>query len=528
MLAALAIPLGAGPAAGEQRRLLVVPFETEREPRQYWLSEGAAVLLADDLTVLGAAAIARNQRVRAFEALNLPTTATLSRATVIKVGQLVGATEIVVGSLELEGDELTVRARAIRLDTGRIESEILERGPLAQLFPIFERVARRLNGQPASAPPLERAYPPLEAFESYVKGLLAEAPATQARFLEAALQQHKTYDRARLALWETRTGEGNHKAALAIVSAVPAGSAFSRRARFRAALSRLELRQYDEAFTGLQALESQQSAPAIENNLAIVQLRRGWSAQTGLPSYYFHKAVKAQPDDPDYLFNLGYAYVMERDLPAAIYWLREAVRRNPADGDAHFVLGLALQSTGHAAEGAREKELARQLSSKYEEWERRAAPDKEPFPKNLERLRIELETPLGWQLGAAMAVTAQREQRDLAQFHLDRGRRLYQQESDREAIAELRRSIYLSPYQAEAHLLLGRLYLRGGRTREAIDELKISIWSTETAAAQVALGEAYLKAVDLAAARAAAERALVLDPASADAKRLLADIGKER
>jgi predicted Zn-dependent protease len=519
--------LAVSPAAAEQRRLLVVPFENaEREPRLVWLSEGAAVLLADDLNVLGAAAITRNQRVRAFEQLHLPTTASLSRATVIKVGQLVGATEIVVGSLALEGKELLVRARSIRLDTGRIESEILERGPVAELFPIFERVARRLNGESASAPPLERTYPPLEAFENYVKGLVAEAPATQARFLEAALALHAQYDRARLALWETRTGEGNHTAALAVVSAVAADSPISRRARFRAALSRIDLRQYDEAFAALNALQTEQPAAAVENNLGVVQLRRGWTAQTGLPSYYFHKAVKRQPDDPDYLFNLGYAYVQERDLPAAIYWLREAVRRNAADGDAHFVLGLALQATGRAAEGAREKELARQLSSKYEEWERKAAADKEPFPKNLERLGPDLETPLGRAVDAAIFATAQREQRDLAQFHLDRGRRLFQQESDREAVAELRRSIYLAPYQAEAHLLLGRIYLRGGRTREAIDELKISVWSGETAAAQVALAEAHLRAGDPPAARAAAARALALDPASAEAKRVLAEIGK--
>ena len=33
-----------------------------------------------------------------------------------------------------------------------------------------------------------------------------------------------------------------------------------------------------------------------------------------------------------------------------MYWLREAVRRDPADGDAHFVLAAALQQTGATAE----------------------------------------------------------------------------------------------------------------------------------------------------------------------------------
>ena len=56
--------------------------------------------------------------------------------------------------------------------------------------------------------------------------------------------------------------------------------------------------------------------------------------------------------------------------------------------------------------------------------------------------------------------------------------------------------------------------------REAIDALKISLWSAETAEAHVVLGEAYLQAKDPAAARAEADRALALDPSSAEAKRL--------
>jgi Flp pilus assembly protein TadD len=36
-----------------------------------------------------------------------------------------------------------------------------------------------------------------------------------------------------------------------------------------------------------------------------------------------------------------------------VYWLREAVRRNPADGDAHFVLAAALAAQGEPVESAR-------------------------------------------------------------------------------------------------------------------------------------------------------------------------------
>jgi Tfp pilus assembly protein PilF len=54
--------------------------------------------------------------------------------------------------------------------------------------------------------------------------------------------------------------------------------------------------------------------------------------------------------------------------------------------------------------------------------------------------------------------------------------------------------------------------------------LKISIWSEDTVAARVVLADAYLKLQNPAAARVELERALVLDPNSAEAKRMLGEI----
>ena len=73
-------------------------------------------------------------------------------------------------------------------------------------------------------------------------------------------------------------------------------------------------------------------------------------------------------------------------------------------------------------------------------------------------------------------------------FHLERGRRLFEERRDREAINELRRAVYLAPYEEEPHRLLGQLYQRAGRLAEAIDELTVAMWARETAAGRLALG----------------------------------------
>ena len=146
------------------------------------------------------------------------------------------------------------------------------------------------------------------------------------------------------------------------------------------------------------------------------------------------------------------------------------------------------------------------------------------MPRGLERIRTEPEPSTETRPEQAIVNTAQREQRELAAFHLDRGRRLYEREEDREALVELRRAVYLSPYEAQAHLLIGRILLRAGRPKEAVDALKISIWSADSAPARIALGETYLKLQNAAAARTELERALALDPASSEAKRILSTI----
>lgn len=521
------------PAAQPQAagRILVVPFENaQREARLHWLSEACAVALADALNARGLPAITRAERVRAFEQLRLPLSASLSRATIIKVGQLVGASEVIVGSFRQDGAALIVEAHSIRVDVGRLRPDVTERAPLPQFFTVFERLSQRLAPDSSASAGTREPRPPLEAFEHYVKGLVAESLAAQATFLETAIKLHPAYDRARLALWDVRTEQGDHAAALAAVRAVPEGSTRERRARFLAGVSLLDLKRYDEAFDTFTHLLDDTAADdvrqiaAIANNLGVVQMRRGATQQTGSAAYHLTKAADADPWEPDSLFNLGYAYALERNNEGAIYWLREALRRNPADADAHYVLSAALHGSGSTVEAAREKELAQQLSSRYEELDQQAAAEKLPVPRGLERVRAELDAPRALRPEQTIVNSAQREQQDLAVFHRDRGRRLFEREEDREAMAELRRAVYLSPYEAQAHLLIGRIYLRAGRPREAVDALKISIWSQDSSAARIALGEAYLKLGDTASAKTELERALALDPSSAEARKLLADI----
>src|SRR5262249_23538101 len=149
--------------------------------------------------------------------------------------------------------------------------------------------------------------------------------------------------------------------ALGVASAVPKDSPLSRRARFQVVLSLISLSRFDGAFQELNALYTEHSAAALSNALGVVQLRRSSTATTSAPVVYFTRATKEEPGNTDYLFNLGYASALASDPTAALQWLREVVRYDATDGDAHLVMSAVLAGSGRSVEAQRELELARLL-----------------------------------------------------------------------------------------------------------------------------------------------------------------------
>lgn len=531
---AAAVLLSAATAAAQEApgsRVIVMPFSVQASVASpggagaaFWLGEATAILLTEELQNLGVGVLSRDERLAAADRLQLPIASTLTRATMIRVGELVGASEIVFGEARLTGDRLSVRARRMRPGTGVQLSDLTDEAPLAEIFPLFERLARsvaRDMGRPLSPRATTAPRPSLETFENYVKGLVAVTPAAQQRFLEAAYRQAPRDSRVLVALWSVYGEQGSHEKALAVARNVPTDSPLFRKARFDAALSLIELKRFDEAFRELTTLNGERAAPVLSSALGVVQLRRGGTPANGSAAYYFHQSVEAAPEDTDALFNLGYAYALAHDAQAALFWLREAVRFDATNGDAHLVMSAVLASAGRSVEAQRELELAKLLGTRRDVS---ASTLSDKIPAGLERLPANLDT-LQLPRFEAIGSPAQREQQEVAAFHLSQGRRLIEENKDREAVNELRRAIYLSPYQDEPHRLLGRLYQRTGRLSDAIDEFKVAIWCRESVEARVALGTALLETGDKSAARREAERALALNPNDLSARELMKRIG---
>ena len=268
-----------------------------------------------ELDALGADAITRDERTQAFERLQVPQAAVLTDATVIRLGQLVGASQVIVGSLDLAGDTLVVRARSLALEPGRLQRDVVERGRMPELFGSIQRLARTLG--PASAgcrrTPAD-ARP--GAFENYIKGLLAETrdrrrlperlpeECTRLRSRRVALWARLTWSRQRARRHRGRAGRARR-------------FTLSRRARFLTGLSELELKQYPRGIPRSQDLRRETDGGGAEQP-ACYRVAAPMPPQVGASIYFFSARRRARSeDDPDCLFNLGYAYCGSSRMPAA-------------------------------------------------------------------------------------------------------------------------------------------------------------------------------------------------------------------
>jgi tetratricopeptide (TPR) repeat protein len=101
----------------------------------------------------------------------------------------------------------------------------------------------------------------------------------------------------------------------------------------------------------------------VFNNLGAAQNRRN-NPEGAIAN--FQKALEGDSSDPDYHFNLGYAYWKAGRFADAVTSLRLTVERNPGDTEATSLLGRALKRDG-ARPGDPRSEARERLKTNYDE-----------------------------------------------------------------------------------------------------------------------------------------------------------------
>jgi tetratricopeptide (TPR) repeat protein len=480
------------------------------DPDTAWIGEAVADRLAHDLAVLGVDAVERADRARAQDALEIPPVP-LSRATCIRIAEGVGATRLVVGTYTAGKGEVALTLSLLDAARGASSAPLVASGSLDILPGLVQALAydiALLGPAPPTRTRVEmmalRGTVPASAFKAYGQGLTARKVSTRASRLRRAISLAPWHDDARLALGRILLEQRELSAADAVLGGVNRSSPLSRPARFLQGVARLEIGRYREAAAAFADLDAERAGAAVQNNRALALLRL--PSPEPAASSVLRGAVEAVPGSPDLLFNLGFALLSEGDAQGAVYWLRDAVRRDALDARARVVLAWALKRAGRAAEAAEEWKGVTALAPNYETL---SAPDvSRRFERILPSERL-------------LAERAGRTAPEVAVTLVARGERRLRAGDLDGALRELTRAVYLDPYAARVHLLLGRTYRARSEWEKAESELRMALWSTGDASARLELAAVLKEMGRKNEARAEAGKVLKDDPKNAAARRLL-------
>ncbi|HZI15542.1 MAG TPA: FlgO family outer membrane protein [Myxococcus sp.] len=204
-------------AAPPQGPVAVMPFRNlNGDPTLDWLGRGMAETLVSDLRASGKLQVVeREQLDRVLSELERQERQAPSDATAARVGRLVGARTLVLGSFQRAGRQVRINARFIAVETGEVLGTAKATGPMERVFPLQDEVVARLLGtppRPASGRPTGAAV--VRAYERYGRALSSPSEEERARLLREALAESPgfPYAQAELARLEQRLQEHARKA----------------------------------------------------------------------------------------------------------------------------------------------------------------------------------------------------------------------------------------------------------------------------------------------------------------------------
>jgi TolB-like protein len=173
---------------------LVFPFENAgSSPRFDWLGEGLEELTIQRLAAAGEQVYSHAGRLAELERYGLPSSSRLSRATMLRAAEDLDADFVIFGKFTASGTSLTIESRVLRGNPTRLLPPIRETGTLDGLMALHLRMLWRMlaSAEPRYSLTLaefsKRQRPlRLDAFEHYIRGLLAGEDDARLRELREA------------------------------------------------------------------------------------------------------------------------------------------------------------------------------------------------------------------------------------------------------------------------------------------------------------------------------------------------------
>jgi len=358
--------------------VLVLPFFNHSKPSLDWIGESISESVHDSLVAEGLLVLDRDDRLEAYRRLSLRPGAELTHASIMKIGESLDASRVIYGYYELiaplngkEGNgSLRITARVLDLKQLRQFPEFTELRALEDLAPLEAHVAWRTlqylkpNGAPNEQEFMRERRPVrLDAVESYIRGLLAQTPEQRQRFFSQAARLDEHYSPPCYQLGMSYWANKDYQAAATWLARVDRSNPHYLEAQFFLGLCWYSSGDFAGAQHAFQSVAASVPLNEVYNNLGAAQNRLN-DAAGALAS--FQKALDGDNSDPDYHFNVGYAYWKAGKFTEAVSSLRSVVERNPNDTEATALLGRALKKDGPRP-GDPRSEGRERLKTNYDE-----------------------------------------------------------------------------------------------------------------------------------------------------------------
>jgi tetratricopeptide (TPR) repeat protein len=325
------------PAALHGRLLLVLPFEDRAEqPNLGWISEAVPEILDRRLSSAGFMPIGRDDRLYALDHLGLPETFQPSRASAIRLAQALDANYLIVGWFSTEGQRFRASAQILNMDSMHLSPPTVEEADISRLLDVLNslawRLAKELDPQFAVAEDTFVAADSslkVATFENYIRGLVEPDADARIAHLKEALRLDPTYGPSLFALGKAYFANQQYEQAATTLGSLSKDDPNAREADFYRGLAYIYLGSYVKAEDAFAFVSGQLPLPEVVNNQGVAASRRDKDG-TAL----FEQAVAADPNDPDYQFNLAVALDRKKDVAGALAAIEKALKLSPQDSEA--------------------------------------------------------------------------------------------------------------------------------------------------------------------------------------------------
>jgi tetratricopeptide (TPR) repeat protein len=355
LLLAIFLPSGLTaqtPAVMPGRLLLVLPFANgSDQPNLDWISQAVPEILNQRLSSSGFMPISRDDRLYALDHLGLPSNFQPSRASAIRLAQALDADYIIVGSFSTNGARFQAKAQILKMDALHLSAPLQEEADISHLLDVLNSlawgVAKQMDPQLSVARNTFIAAGQglkVGAFENYIRGLVETDPGEQIRHLKESVRLDPSFSPALLALGKAYFANQQFELAANTLGRLPLNDPNAREADFDRGLAYFYLGSYVKAEDAFAFVNRQLPLPEVVNNQGVAASRRGLDATS-----FFLQAVAADPNDPDYQFNLALALNRKKDVAGALRAVGQTLRLRPSDTEAQAFQATLRTEPPHTA-----------------------------------------------------------------------------------------------------------------------------------------------------------------------------------